>query len=249
VRVLAIGAHPDDVDLYAGGLVAGLARRGATVALVDLTAGELGTRGTPEIRAEEAAAAARALGVASRECLGLPDGGLVATDPGQTRALVEAMRRHRPELILAPWPDDPHPDHREAAGLARRARFLARVARWPADGEPFRPGPILFYEQKTPFEPDLVVDVGADLEAKRAAIRAFATQFFREPDDPVETEISDPGFHAMLEARSKVHGARIGVAWGEGYKRDEPFAVRDPLVLLPGAGDEPSSPSRPGGTP
>ncbi len=237
MNVVAFGAHPDDVDLYAGGLVAGLARRGAQVFLVDVTAGELGTRGTPEIRAAEAAEAGRILGAASRECLGLPDGGLVGTDPAQTRAVVEAMRRHRPDLVIAPWEVDLHPDHRETAALVRRARFLARVARWPADGEPYRPGPILFYEQKVPFEPDVVVDVGGDLERKRAAVRAFATQFFRGPDDRTgpETEISDPAFHTALEARSRVHGARIGVEWGEGYKRDEPQAVHDPLTVIPEA--------------
>jgi len=234
VKVVAIGAHPDDVDLYAGGLVASLVRRGAEVAMVDLTAGELGTRGTPEVRAEEAAEAARILGVASRECLGLPDGGIVRTDPEQTRAVVEALRRHRPELVLAPWEVDLHPDHRETAHLVRRARFFARVERLDAEGEPFRPGPILFYEQKIPFEPDLVVDVGEVRSVKRAAIAAFASQFFRAPDDPIRTEISEPEFHEMLEARSRTHGARIGVAWGEGYRRDEPQAVLDPLHLLPG---------------
>ncbi len=248
MNVLAFGAHPDDVDLYAGGLVAGLARRGARVTIVDLTAGELGTRGTPEIRATEAAAAARALGVTGRECLGLPDGGLVGTDAAQTRAVVEAFRRVRPELVLAPWDEDLHPDHRETAILVRRARFLARVSRWPADGEPFRPGPVLFYEQKIAFEPDLVVDIGADLEAKRAAIRAFATQFFRDPDEGsgsdnlAATEISDPAFHETLEARARVHGARIGVTWGEGYKRAEPQAVFDPSDLFPEAGPSAASP-------
>jgi len=236
VRVLAIGAHPDDVDLYAGGLVAGLTRRGVEVILCDLTAGELGTRGTPELRAREAAEAARILGVASRECLALPDMGIDRTDASQTRAVVEAMRRARPELVLAPWEVDLHPDHRETAHLVRRARFLARVPRWPADGDPCRPGPILFYEQKTPFEPHLVVDIGDVRDVKREAVRAFSSQFFREPDDPVRTEISDPAFHEMLDARSRVHGSRIGVTWGEGYRREEPEAVHDPVHLLTAGG-------------
>ncbi len=233
MNVLAVGAHPDDVDLYAGGLVAGLVRRGAGVTLLDLTAGELGTRGTPASRAREAAEAARILGVRSRECLGLPDGGLRDGDPEQTRTIVEALRRHRPDLILAPWEVDLHPDHREAARLVGRARFLARMPRFEAAGEPCRPGPILFYEQKLPFDPDVVVDITPDIETKRAAIRAFATQFFRDPDDPVRTEVSDPEFHEALAARSRAHGARIGVTWAEGFKRDGPQAVRDPLHLAP----------------
>jgi len=173
MKVLAIGAHPDDADLYAGGLVAALAEAGADVSMADLTAGEMATRGSPELRATEAAEAARILGVSSRECLGLPDGGIRRTDPDQTRALVELMRKHRPGLILAPWEEDLHPDHRETHHLVRRARFFARVGGFPADGATVRPGPVLFYEQKIPFDPDLVVDVGAVREKKLAAVAAF----------------------------------------------------------------------------
>jgi bacillithiol biosynthesis deacetylase BshB1 len=232
MKVLAIGAHPDDVDLYAGGLVAALAAAGASVAMADLTAGELATRGTPELRAREAAEAARILGVAGRECLRLPDGGIRRTDPDQTRALVELMRRHRPGLILAPWEEDPHPDHRETHHLVRRARFFARVGGFAAEGATVRPGPVLFYEQKIPFEPDLVVDIGAVRETKRAAVAAFSSQFRRDADDPLPTEISDPGFHAMLEARERERGGRIGATWGEGYRREGPQAVRDVRHLL-----------------
>jgi bacillithiol biosynthesis deacetylase BshB1 len=233
VKALAFGAHPDDVELYAGGLVAALVRYGVEVAIVDLTAGELGTRGTPEGRAAEAAEAARLLGVRSRECLRLPDAGIARTDGGQARAVVEAFRRHAPDLVLAPWEVDVHPDHREASHLIRRARFLARVARFDADGPPCRPGPILFYEQKVPFEPHLVVDIGAVRDVKRRAVAAFASQFTRAPEDPLRTEISEPEFHEMLDARSRAHGARIGVTWGEGYRRDEPEAVLDAGRLLP----------------
>ncbi len=233
MNVVAFGAHPDDVDLYAGGLVAGLARRGATVILVDLTAGELGTRGTKEIRAREAQEAARILGAAARECLGLPDGGLDAADSAQNRAVVEAIRRHRPALVIAPWEVDVHPDHKEAARLVERAWFLARLPGYSAEGAPARPGPILSYEQKVPFAPDLVVDIGAERETKQAAIRAFASQFSREPNDPRVTEISEPPFHEMLEARMRLRGAAIGAAWGEGYKRRGPQPVHDPLELLP----------------
>lgn len=231
MKVVAFAAHPDDVELYAGGLCAGLVRQGLQLVLVDLTRGELGTRGDVATRGREAQDAARILG-AERECLGLPDGGISASDPSHAKAVVEALRRHRPALVLAPWEVDPHPDHRETSLLVSRARFLARLLRYEARGEPFAPGPVLWYEQKTPFVPDVVVDIGADLATKRAAVRAFASQFFREPDDPVRTEVSDSTFHEMLEARARVHGARIGVAWGEGYKREGPQAVFDPLHLL-----------------
>lgn len=234
MNVLAIGAHPDDVDLYAGGLVAGLAARGARVVLLDLTAGELGTRGTVELRRKEAQEAAQILGAAARECLQLPDGGISATDPAHHRALVEALRKHRPQLVLAPFEIDVHPDHRQAAQLIERASFFSRLPAYPADGKPVRPGAILSYEQKTPFEPHLVVDIGAWREKKRAAVRAFASQFSREPGDPRQTEISEPAFHEMLEARERERGARIGAGWGEGYRRMGPHPVRDPLHLLDG---------------
>ncbi len=234
MRVAAFAAHPDDVELYAGGLCASLVRAGATLALVDLTRGELGTRGDVGTRGREAAEAARILGAASRECLDLPDGGVSSADAEHVRAVVEALRRHRPALVLAPWDVDPHPDHRETALLVRRARFLARLPRFAAEGEPFAAGPVLFYEQKTPFEPDVVVDIGAVLDVKRSAVRAYASQFTRPPGDPARTEISEPSFHEMLEARSRVHGARIGVTWGEGYKREGPQPVLDPRHLFGG---------------
>jgi bacillithiol biosynthesis deacetylase BshB1 len=231
MTVLAVGAHPDDVDLYAGGLVASLTARGVDVVIVDLTRGELGTRGDPDGRAEEAREAARILGVTVRECLSLPDGGLRGTDPTQTRAMVETLRRHRPALILAPYEVDLHPDHAETARLVRRARFFARLPRFEADGDPCRPGPILAYEQKIPFVPDVVVNIDDVYETKLAAIRAFDSQFGARPKE-TPTEISEPVFHEMLAARARVHGSRIGATWGEAYRRDGPQAVHDPRVLL-----------------
>lgn len=126
----------------------------------------------------------------------------------------------------------------------RRARFLARLPRLDAAGEPCLPGPILFYEQKTPFEPDVVVDIGAVLDTKRAAVRAYASQFTRPPGDPARTEISEPSFHEMLEARSRVHGSRIGATFGEGYKREGPQAVRDPRHLFDAAVPAPDREAR-----
>jgi bacillithiol biosynthesis deacetylase BshB1 len=231
VNVLAFGAHPDDVDLYAGGLVAAFARRGARVKITDLTRGELGTRGTPELRAEEARRAAEILG-AARECLSLPDGRLDSRNETHLRAVVEAMRRHAPDLVLSPWEKDHHPDHRETAHLILRARFFARLTKFAAAGAPVRPGPVLYYEQKIPFEPDVIVDITATQETKLEAIRAFSTQFFRSEHDPLRTEVSEPEFHEMLRARSRAHGARIGATWGEGYRREEPQAVFDPLGLV-----------------
>ncbi|MDP6528548.1 MAG: bacillithiol biosynthesis deacetylase BshB1 [Gemmatimonadota bacterium] len=231
MTVLAIGAHPDDVDLYAGGMIAGLVRRGVRVVILDLTRGEMGSRGDADTREEEATAAARALGVSVRECAGLPDGGVCAANADHVRTVVEAIRRHRPRLLLAPFENDPHPDHRETAALVRQACFLSGATQANAAGDPFHPGRVLFYEQKVSFEPDLVVDITEDVNAKRAAVHAFASQFTREGGG-AKTQISDAAFHEMLAARELVHGARIGVHRGEGYRLDGPVAVADAVQLL-----------------
>lgn len=238
MNVLAIGPHPDDIELYAGGTVAALVGAGAHVVLLDLTRGERGTRGNAEIRAAEAAVAARILGVKGRECLGLPDTLLNAQDPGQLRTLVEALRRHRPDLILAPHEDDPHPDHQEAARMTRRAHFLARLAGYAASGEAFSPGPIYWYEQKTSFEPHVVVDITPHRERKREAVNAYPSQFSQDPAQGRPTEISQPSFHEALEARMRLRGASIHVAYGEGFQLSGPVPVRDVFSFF-GGGQHP----------
>src|SRR5262245_21877743 len=141
---LFFGAHPDDVELTSAGLAALLAAQGAAVGIVDLTRGECGTRGTPAERAAEAAEAARRLGVAQRECLGLPDTGIDRRDRVQLRTVVECVRRHRPRLVVAPDPDDDHPDHVEASALLTRASHLSGLTRFEAAGERHRPARLLF---------------------------------------------------------------------------------------------------------
>ena len=233
--VLAVGPHPDDVELAAGGTVAGLAAAGFRVELVDLTAGERSTRGTPEGRAVEAAAAAAALGAAHRRCLGLADGGLSRGDPGQLAALVEAVRTARPRLVLGLHENDDHPDHIEGAHLLRRAVYLAGVRNYPEPGgNPHRVGRVLFAMGRRPFVPSLVVDVTGQYEAKRAALAAYASQFHRAPEDPLVTPISDPGFLDMIEARDRTYGARCGFSLGEPFFEDGPAGIASVASLVPG---------------
>ncbi len=225
--VLAIGPHPDDIELSAGGTMALLAAAGLETAILDLTAGERGTRGTPETRAAEAAQAAEALGVARRETLGLPDGGLDARDPGQLAALVEALRRHRPRLVVGMHWNDDHADHIEAGEMVRRAAYLAGLRNYPErDHEPHRPERVLFAMGRRPFTPSLVVDVTAHYETKRRAVAAYASQFHRDPGDPLVTRISDPGFLELVEARDRVYGARIHATYGEPFFEVGPVPVR-----------------------
>ena len=235
IDVLAIGPHPDDVELALGGTVARLAARGRAVAILDLTRGERATRGTPGERAREAEDAARILGAARRDCLELPDGGLDARDADQQACLVAHLRALRPSLVLTLDGADEHPDHVEAADLVRRAVYLAGLRNWPhPDGESHRAAGPLFAMGRQVFVPDLVVDVTARYEAKRAALAAYGSQFRRDVDDPRTTPISDPGFLAMVEGRDRHHGHLVGATFGEGFRSDGPLGERELAMLLGG---------------
>lgn len=227
---LFFGAHPDDVELTSGGLAALLAAHGHAVTLVDLTRGEAASRGTPETRATEAAAAARALGVRGRECLGLPDLGLTRTDPGQLRAVVACLRAHRPRLVVAPDRDDAHPDHIEAHHLVTRACYLAGLARFDAPGERFRPARLLYAIYRGAARAHLVVDVGAVWERRMAALEAHVSQL--DPAAGPSTYLTHPDFRAEVEARARVFGAGVGARFGEGYRSRGPLAVSDARALL-----------------
>jgi bacillithiol biosynthesis deacetylase BshB1 len=234
IDVLAVGAHPDDVEVGCGGVRALCSRAGMRVAIADLTAGELSTKGTPELRQREAACAAELLGVGTRVCVGLPDGSL-GTDPAHREPVVGLLRDLRPRLVLAPYPvDDRHPDHAAAGRLVRDACFLGGVVRW-GEGEPFRPARVHHYMLHTLFEPTFVVDVSSVWDQRMAAVGAYASQF-GVPSDSPRTAIDGDGFLGLLAARSVVHGAMIGVGHGE------PFHCEGPVGLdrLPDPASPPS---------
>jgi bacillithiol biosynthesis deacetylase BshB1 len=227
---LFFGAHPDDIELTSGGLAAMLAARGRAVALVDLTAGESASRGTPQQRAGEAAEAARRLGVRSRECLGFPDLGVDRRDRAQLRAIIEMLRRHRPSLVVAPWREDAHPDHVEAYHLVRRACYVSGLLRADAAGERFRPSRLLFALYRDGDRPSAVVDITAVWETRLSAMRAHVSQL--DPAAGPPTYLTHPDFLAEVEARARVLGARIGARYGEGYRTAGPLGVTDALALL-----------------
>jgi bacillithiol biosynthesis deacetylase BshB1 len=215
--VLAVGAHPDDVELGCGGLLARLAASGRSVGIVDLTAGELGTRGDVGERSGEAVAAAAVLGAAWRACLGLPDGGLHGDDEGQLAAIVEALRAGRPRVVLLPDGDDPHPDHGAAFRLVVQACTWSGVRRWhPEAGDPHRPRLLLTYPgPRQALEPDLVVDVSASHAAKREACAAHRSQF--DPAAGPPTHLASGHFLAAVDGRDRAAGNLVGVEYGEGY--------------------------------
>lgn len=215
--VLAVGAHPDDVEIGCGGTLARVAATGRRVGILDLTAGELGTRGDAAGRAREAEVAARALGVAWRSCLSLADGSLNGDDESQCVAVVGALRVAAPRAILLPEPEDPHPDHGEALALLARASFLSGLARWhPELGPTQRPRLHLLYPgaRQLP-QPVVVVDVGAWYPAKRQALAAFTSQF--EPSGGAATHLASGHFLAAVEGRDRACGNLIGCEVGEGF--------------------------------
>lgn len=227
VDLLAFGAHPDDLELCCGGWLALAARRGQAVGLVDLTAGELATNGTVGERAREAAAAAEVLGAAFRDNLGLPDGGVDDSDDGQLAAVVGALRRRRPKLVLAPPVEARHPDHAAAGRLLRRAVFFAGVGGYRPDlGDRWRPLRLVVAPERHDLGADFVVDVGDVYEVKRAAIACHASQV----GGGRATLVNDPVGLGAFEARDRFWGATIGVAYGEPYLIGAPVPLSDPLA-------------------
>ncbi len=240
--VLAFAAHPDDVELFAGGTVCKLVQLGYEVGVVDLTRGELGSRGSPELRMEEAAAAAGIMGVAVRECLGLPDGDISNTAENRME-IIRSLRRHKPGLLLINAPECRHPDHGAAARIVAESAFYAgleKIETNDSEGhgqEPWRPHHVMHYMQSLLFEPTIVVDVTDVWEQRMKAVRAFGSQFHRPDyaggDDEPGTFVSNPLFLKWIEARARTYGYRIGAEYGEPFLyRHGPVGTDDPVEML-----------------
>jgi len=231
VDVLAVGAHPDDVELGVGGLLHKLSQHGHVVGILDLTRGEMGTRGTPEERAAEAAAAADILGVARRENACLPDGQLV-NHTEQQRQIIPLLRSFRAKTLLLPQGRDRHPDHRAAYDLVRDAAYFAGLAKIETGQEPYRPAFTYYYHPyyQDNTTPHFVVDVSEHFEAKLAAIAAYGSQFYNPAYPGKATYISSETFWQTIKVRAAYWGGRVNVAYGEPLSADLP--VR--LLMLPG---------------
>jgi N-acetylglucosamine malate deacetylase 1 len=233
--VLAIGAHPDDVELGCGATLAKLERAGRRVGILHLTSGEAGTRGSVDERRREAARAGEILGAASVEFLALGDGAL-RTGPAEEDELIAALRRLRPELVLGPAPDDRHPDHGRAHRLVRDACFYAGLAR-RGTGEPHRPAALFAYLQHDAvFTPSFVVDVTATWPIKQAALDAYASQLHgpgATAGEEPETVTASRRFRLAVEGRARHFGQSIGAELGEPFWSRGPLAVGDPWQLLP----------------
>lgn len=221
LHILAIAVHPDDLELGAGGTLSKHAKMGQAIGIIDLTKGELGTRGTPELRLQEAANAAAIMGVAVRENLGMRDGFLVNDETHQLE-LIKYIRKYQPDIVIANALEDRHPDHGKSGKLIADACFLAglRKIETTLDGvaqAAWRPKRVYHMIQDRFIEPTFIVDVTDTHEIKMEAIKAYKSQFHNPDSDEPLTYIAQGGFLDAIEARSLLLGKRIGVKYGEGF--------------------------------
>ena len=236
IDVLAFGVHPDDVELSCAGVLLVEKKNGKTTGIIDITEGELGTRGTAETRKEEAAAAAKILGIDVRENLQLADG-FFKNDEVHQRKIITAIRKYRPEIILCNAPEDRHPDHGRSARLVADAAFLSGLVKIETtdDGklqEPWKPAYVLQYIQDRFLQPNFVIDVTEVFEQKLEAIKAYATQFHNPGIDGPQTYISTPDFLDSIIYRSKMLGKMIGVKHAEGFISEKMIGFKSLDVLI-----------------
>ncbi|HEY3315831.1 MAG TPA: bacillithiol biosynthesis deacetylase BshB1 [Bacillota bacterium] len=232
-RILAVGAHPDDVEIGMGGTVAAHAAAGHRVTILDLTRGERSTNGTAAERAAEAIEAAGVLG-AGRDNLGLADLGF-SVDEETVGALVQVIRTVRPAVVCGPYWEDRHPDHVRCSRLVTEACFAAGVGKFAPGLESFRPSLVAYYFINTEAVPSFVIDVSAYYERKLAALAAHHTQFARTSEETTGTPLNDPDFLAFVQSRDRLFGSKTGVGFAEGFVRRGLNRVGSLLELVPGA--------------
>jgi N-acetylglucosamine malate deacetylase 1 len=231
--VLAIFSHPDDAELTMAGTLLKLKSRGYRTGIADMTRGEMGTRGTPEIRAKEALDAARVMRLDARVNLGLPDGHLALNEENRL-AVVRVLRKYQPKVVFTAQVDDPHPDHAATAQIVREAARLATMKRYDKDSgtSAMRMPAIAHAVYSRLVVPSFIVDVSEFAEKKMEAIRAYASQFYLADSKEPETRIAQKGFLRQLEDRARYYGSLIGVDDGEPFYVREALNVDDPIALL-----------------
>jgi len=229
--ILVIAAHPDDAELGCSGTIASQVAKGYKVGIVDLTQGEMGTRGTPAIRLQESEDAAKILNLSARENLAFKDI-YFKDDEEHQHKLIEIIRKYQPEIVLANAISDRHPDHGKASGLASNACFMSglRTIETSFDGKiqaPWRPKFVYHYIQNNLIEPDFIVDITPFWQTKIESILAFKSQFYDPSSSEPKSFISDPEFLPFIEARARELGHRIFTKYGEGFTKERFIGVND----------------------
>jgi N-acetylglucosamine malate deacetylase 1 len=234
--IMVLASHPDDAEISCAGTILSHIAQGKKVGIVDFTRGEMGTRGTPEIRMEEAKNASKILGLAARENLGFRDGFFRNDEPHQLE-VIRMVRKYRPEIVLANAIADRHTDHGNGAELAKDACFLSGLAKVGTKDEgraqeAWRPKAVYHYIQNNFIKPDIVVDITGFWEKKIESIKAFKSQFFDPGNNEPETFISQPGFLDFLHSRAREFGHAIGVKYGEGFTVNKQMGAKSLFDLL-----------------
>lgn len=229
--ILAFGAHPDDVEISAGGTLALQQSLGSKCGIVDLTRGDLGTRGTPEIRDEEADAAARVLKLEVRENLGFRDGFFIDDEEHQ-REIIRMIRKYRPDIVLANAPIDRHPDHGKGGELVKKAAFLSGLRKIETEEngqaqEAWRPHLVLHYIQFQNLKPDIILDIGSFIEAKMDSIKAYRSQFYDPNSNEPATVVSSRNFLESIRYRAQDMGRLIGKDFAEGFVSSQDLGISD----------------------
>lgn len=220
--VIAFGAHPDDVELSCGGTIISLVEKGFKVGIVDLTQGELSSRGNFKTRKEETAKATKILGIHYRENLRLKDGD-IRIDDKSIKKIVEVIRKHKPKIIFAPYFNDRHPDHIQTAKLIKTAVFKSGLfnLKLEKNYSPYRPKKVFHYMLMYTFEPTFIYDISQYFDLKMEAILAYSSQFYNHHSKEPETFISRPEFLNYLKARAEFYGFQIGKLYGEPFYCEE----------------------------
>lgn len=221
IDALFFAAHPDDIELSCGGTVSKLVKIGKKVGIIDLTQGELGTRGSKNLRLKEAQDAGRTLGVLVRENLKFKDGNIVNSYANRLK-VINVIRRFRPEIIFVPYFSDRHPDHIHASLLVKESAFYSGLMKIPTrySGKVqnlFRPKKIIYYMQTYTFNPSFIIDISKEFGLKMKAIKCYSSQFYDPVNKEPQTFISDKKFIEYIESRSSFYGFQIGVKYGEPY--------------------------------
>lgn len=228
--ILAFAAHPDDIELACSGTLIKHIKNGSKVGIIDLTEGELGSRGSRELRCQEAAAATKIIGNVVRENLNLGDG-FFEVDQNSLMRVIEMIRKYQPEIVLCNAIKDRHPDHGRGSQLVKRAAFLSGLVKIETtlegkSQEKWRPKQVFHYIQDAYLEPDFVIDITEEFETKMKSILAYSSQFYNPESTEPQTPISSQEFMDFLDGRARQFGRTIGVKYGEGFTSSGPVSVK-----------------------